>query len=153
MGYIQSMREGFVTPFISHVSENANPDQKNDFLEEINLMKAIGSHKNIVSLIGCCTKTSPCFLIVEFASNGDLLSYLRERRKKVKVQACTEFAKVVLNFDRNLIESGLLLISDRYCFWRVSICLYYEPMSNNYVTKQHVVFGSIFGENSVLIGQ
>ncbi|KAJ7374037.1 hypothetical protein OS493_009367 [Desmophyllum pertusum] len=65
-------------------SENATPDQKNDFLEEISLMKAVGSHKNIVSLIGCCTKSSPNFLVVEFASKGDLLSYLKERRKKVK---------------------------------------------------------------------
>ncbi|KAJ7374036.1 hypothetical protein OS493_009366 [Desmophyllum pertusum] len=68
---------------VKMLQENATPDQKNDFLEEISLMKAVGSHKNIVSLIGCCTKSSPNFLIVEFASKGDLLSYLKERRKKV----------------------------------------------------------------------
>ena len=68
-----------------HVSEHATPDQKKDLLDEINLMKAIGSHKNIVSLIGCCIKSFPNFLIVEFASQGDLLSYLKECRKKVKI--------------------------------------------------------------------
>jgi len=67
-----------------HLSENATPEQKKDFLEEINLMTAVGSHMNIVSLIGCCTKSTPNFLIVEFAAKGDLLSYLRERRTKVK---------------------------------------------------------------------
>ncbi|KAJ7374033.1 hypothetical protein OS493_009363 [Desmophyllum pertusum] len=51
---------------VKMLQENATPDQKNDFLEEISLMKAVGSHA------------------VEFASKGDLLSYLRQRRKKVK---------------------------------------------------------------------
>ncbi|KAL9980686.1 hypothetical protein ACROYT_G009304 [Oculina patagonica] len=69
---------------VKMLQDNATADQKNDFLDEINLMKAVGSHKNIVSLIGCCIESSPNFLIVEFASKGDLLSYLRERRKKVK---------------------------------------------------------------------
>ncbi|KAL9980659.1 hypothetical protein ACROYT_G009271 [Oculina patagonica] len=73
-----------ITVAVKMLQENATPDQKKDFLDEINLMKAVGSHKNIVSLIGCCIKSSPNFLIVEFASKGDLLSYLRERRKKVK---------------------------------------------------------------------
>ena len=77
-----------------HISDNATNNQKNDFLEDINLMKAIGSHKNIVSLIGCCTKSTPNFLIVEFAAKGDLLTYLRERRKKVKVQAYTKVKEI-----------------------------------------------------------
>ena len=67
-------------------SDDPSPEQKSDFIDEINLMKAVGSHKNIVSLIGCCTKSTPYFLIVEFAAKGDLLSYLRQRRKTVKVQ-------------------------------------------------------------------
>ena len=76
-------------------SEDATPAQEKDFLDEINLMKAAGKHKNIVSLIGCCTKSSPNFLIVEFASQGDLLSYLRERRKKVK--DCMKRTSVIKN--------------------------------------------------------
>jgi len=73
-----------ITVAVKMLQDNATPDQMNDFIEEITLMKAVGSHKNIVSLIGCCTKSTPNFLIVEFAAKGDLLSYLRERRKKVK---------------------------------------------------------------------
>ena len=65
----------------------------NDFLEEITLMKAVGSHKNIVNLIGCCTKSSPNFLVVEYAAKGDLLSYLRERRKKVNTIQYNELFK------------------------------------------------------------
>ena len=66
-----------------NLSENATPDQLKDFLEEITLMKGVGSHKNIVNLIGCYTKSLPNFLIVEYAVKGDLLSYVRERRKRV----------------------------------------------------------------------
>ncbi|KAL9980672.1 hypothetical protein ACROYT_G009285 [Oculina patagonica] len=73
-----------ITVAVKMLQENATPDQKKDFLDEINLMKVVGSHKNIVSLIGCCIKSSPNFLIVEFASHGDLLCYLRARRKKIK---------------------------------------------------------------------
>ncbi|KAL9980660.1 hypothetical protein ACROYT_G009272 [Oculina patagonica] len=73
-----------ITVAVKMLQENATPEQKNDFFDEINLMKAVGSHKNIVSLIGCCIESSPNFLIVEYASKGDLLFYLRDKRKKVK---------------------------------------------------------------------
>ena len=74
-----------------NLSDNATPDQMNDFLEEITLMKAVGSHKNIVNLIGCCTKSSPNFLIVEYAAKGDLLSHMRKRRKMVNALGYPEF--------------------------------------------------------------
>ena len=84
MGYYVTFE---VLQLLLNLSDDPSPEQKSDFLDEINLMKAVGSHKNIVSLIGCCTKSTTNFLIVEFAAKGDLLSYLREQRKKVKVVA------------------------------------------------------------------
>ena len=61
------------------------PDEsvRQDFLDEIQLMKAVGSHKNIVSMVGCCTLEEPMFLLVEYAPYGDLLHYLRKHRKTV----------------------------------------------------------------------
>ena len=61
------------------------PDEsvRQDFLDEIQLMKAVGSHKNIVNMVGCCTLEEPMFLLVEYAPYGDLLHYLRKHRKTV----------------------------------------------------------------------
>ena len=61
----------------------ADSDQRTEFLEEIQLMKAVGSHKNIVNMVGCCTVEEPMFLLVEYVPYGDLLHYLRKRRGKV----------------------------------------------------------------------
>ena len=64
--------------------DGATEEQIQEFLEEIQLMKQIGYHPNILNLLACCTMTSPMFLVVEFAKNGDLLHYLRKRREQVK---------------------------------------------------------------------
>lgn len=46
-------------------------------------MKEVGSHRNIVNMLGCCTSVEPLFLVVEYLANGDLLNYLRKRRNQV----------------------------------------------------------------------
>lgn len=61
----------------------SDSDQRRDFLEEIQLMKAMGTHKNIVNMLGCCTIEEPMFLLVEYVPYGDLLHYLRKHRGKV----------------------------------------------------------------------
>ena len=66
------------------LSDGATDEQMQEFLEEIQLMKQIGYHLNILNLLACCTMTNPMFLVVEFAKNGDLLHYLRKRREQVQ---------------------------------------------------------------------
>ncbi|CAG4947864.1 unnamed protein product [Colias eurytheme] len=46
------------------------------FRAEMELMKSVGSHPHIVSLVGCCRGRKP-FIIAEYCSRGDLLTYLR----------------------------------------------------------------------------
>ncbi|XP_065844331.1 uncharacterized protein [Oscarella lobularis] len=53
-----------------------------ELLEEIKLMKRIGKHPHIVSLLGCITTSKPFCLIVEYCTNGDLLNYLRKGKIK-----------------------------------------------------------------------
>ncbi|KAF9422319.1 hypothetical protein HW555_001909 [Spodoptera exigua] len=46
------------------------------FRSEMELMKSVGVHPHLVSLVGCCTGRRP-LIIAEYCSRGDLLSYLR----------------------------------------------------------------------------
>ena len=57
--------------------------QKEELTFEIEQMKLLGSHKNIVSLVGWYTLKDQNFLVVEYVPFGDLLTWLRCRRKEV----------------------------------------------------------------------
>ncbi|XP_017773040.1 PREDICTED: uncharacterized protein LOC108560102 isoform X2 [Nicrophorus vespilloides] len=57
-------------------------EEKLDFLSEAEVMKRF-DHKNIVKLIGVCTKVEPVYTIMEFMLYGDLKNYLLARRHLV----------------------------------------------------------------------
>lgn len=44
------------------------------------VMKIIGTHINIINLLGCCTQDGPLYVIVEYANYGNLRDYLRKMR-------------------------------------------------------------------------
>ncbi|TGZ62282.1 hypothetical protein CRM22_007528 [Opisthorchis felineus] len=50
----------------------------NDFLKEAAIMKRL-RHRNLVQLLGVCTREPPLYLITEYMPNGNLLNYLRGR--------------------------------------------------------------------------
>ncbi|XP_029025018.1 fibroblast growth factor receptor 1b [Betta splendens] len=51
-----------------------------DLISEMEMMKTIGKHKNIINLLGACTQDGPLYVVVEYASQGNLREYLRARR-------------------------------------------------------------------------
>lgn len=53
-----------------------------DLVKEMHIMKVIGSHPNIINLLGVCTQPvgQPLYLVVEYAELGNLKDYLTERR-------------------------------------------------------------------------
>ncbi|XP_070539505.1 platelet-derived growth factor receptor beta-like [Ptychodera flava] len=59
----------------------ASQDDRENLLMEIDVMKQIGQHPNIICLIGCCTKSMPVCLILEYCAYGDLRNYLRNVRE------------------------------------------------------------------------
>lgn len=74
----------FFKNVIHVIVEGASETNREEFLREIRLMKGIGYHRNVISMLGCCTLRDPICLVVEHASDGDLLSYLRDTRKNVQ---------------------------------------------------------------------
>jgi len=65
------------------LQDNPSEDQKGEFLQEIEQMKLLGAHQNIVSLVGCCTLQEQKFLVIEYVPFGDLLQWLRRRRRSI----------------------------------------------------------------------
>ena len=63
--------------------DKTDEEARNQFLEEIELMKSIGSHSNIVSMLGCWVHSDPIFLLLEYVPYGDLLHWLRKKRIQV----------------------------------------------------------------------
>lgn len=63
---------------ICHLSTDSAPlSYKEDLLAEINLMKKIGSHPNIVSMSGACTLSEPIALVMEYVPYGNLQNFLK----------------------------------------------------------------------------
>ena len=74
-----------------------------DFVEEIKLMKRIGQHPYIVSMLACVSKCQPLCLIVEYCGCGDLLNYLR--RGRPNVYCCIKLHFLSFNFVSQAITS------------------------------------------------
>lgn len=51
--------------------------------QEAEIMYRLGTHPNVVTLLGCCVQEEPHLLIMEFAMRGRLLSLLRAARSAI----------------------------------------------------------------------
>ncbi|XP_035207617.1 tyrosine kinase receptor Cad96Ca-like, partial [Stegodyphus dumicola] len=65
---------------VKTLKENASEKEKLDLVNELEVMKLLDPHPNVVTLLGCCTDRDPMFLIMEYVQNGKLQTYLRESR-------------------------------------------------------------------------
>nr|XP_058961494.1 fibroblast growth factor receptor 3-like [Pocillopora verrucosa] len=65
---------------VKMLKENASESERKDLLSELELMKQLKPHPNVIKLLGCVTKSEPMFVLIEYAPFGDLLGYLRRSR-------------------------------------------------------------------------
>jgi len=72
------------TVAIKMLKEGHSDQDMADFVKEMEIMKRIGSHPNIINLLGVCTQPpgKPLFLIVEYAKHKNLKGYLTYHRQR-----------------------------------------------------------------------
>ncbi|MGH0183671.1 UNVERIFIED_CONTAM: hypothetical protein FKN15_012624 [Acipenser sinensis] len=67
---------------VKMLKEKFQPSEKEALMSELKMMTHIGTHENIVNLLGACTVTGPVYLIFQYCPYGDLLNYLRMNREQ-----------------------------------------------------------------------
>ncbi|XP_041826254.1 fibroblast growth factor receptor 1b [Melanotaenia boesemani] len=65
---------------VKMLKADATEKDLSDLISEMEMMKMIGKHKNIINLLGACTQDGPLYVVVEYASQGNLREYLRSHR-------------------------------------------------------------------------
>ncbi|XP_030372496.1 fibroblast growth factor receptor homolog 2 [Scaptodrosophila lebanonensis] len=67
---------------VKMVKEEHTDADMASLVREMEVMKLIGKHKNIINMLGCCTQNGPLWVIVEYAPHGNLKDFLREHRPR-----------------------------------------------------------------------
>ncbi|XP_046849915.1 fibroblast growth factor receptor 4-like [Xenia sp. Carnegie-2017] len=78
--YVPRLGSMRLTVAVKTLKDDATDVEFADLVSELEVMKKIGRHKNIINLIGCCTQNGPPLVVVEYAPHGNLREYLRDRR-------------------------------------------------------------------------
>ncbi|XP_027052583.1 angiopoietin-1 receptor-like, partial [Pocillopora damicornis] len=77
------IKEGRVVA-VKLLHERAGEEGKEQFVREISFMQRVGTHSNVLSMIGYWDRSEPIMLILEYVPHGDLLQWLRNKRQRVK---------------------------------------------------------------------
>ncbi|XP_022108626.1 tyrosine kinase receptor Cad96Ca-like [Acanthaster planci] len=67
---------------VKTLKDEANNLQRRDMLRELELMKKLPDHPNVVKLLGFCVDQDPLYIIVEYLTRGNLKNLLKQSRSK-----------------------------------------------------------------------
>ncbi|XP_039002810.1 serine/threonine-protein kinase STY46-like isoform X2 [Hibiscus syriacus] len=71
--------------------ESINTDLQREFAQEIFIMRKV-RHKNVVQLIGACTKPPNLYIVTEFMSGGSVYDYLHKQKGVFKLPSLLKVA-------------------------------------------------------------
>ncbi|XP_017793592.1 PREDICTED: tyrosine-protein kinase receptor torso-like [Habropoda laboriosa] len=77
LGSLQHKSNNITEVAVKMLKDNPGKEDLQNFHKEILIMKFVGQHPNIVSLIGFCNMYNKPVLVIEYCCKGDLQTYLR----------------------------------------------------------------------------
>jgi hypothetical protein len=105
----------------------ASPEATQEMLNEAGVMAAVGSHPNLVTIIGVVTRGDPFILIIQFCAQGELLGSLKKAAAEGepmslldKMQMCREIVQGMAHLSKqHFIHRDLacrnVLLSEGMC--------------------------------------
>lgn len=63
---------------VKMVKEGHTDSDMTGLVREMEVMKMIGKHINIINLLACCSQDGPLYVIVEYAPHGNLKDFLKK---------------------------------------------------------------------------
>ncbi|KAJ8394453.1 hypothetical protein AAFF_G00046640 [Aldrovandia affinis] len=124
-GLNKARPEQVTTVAVKMLKDDASDKDLADLVSEMELMKVMDKHKNIINLLGVCTQNGPLYVLVEFASKGSLREYLRARRPPGMDYTCdrTKVSPVQLTFKHLLscayqVARGMEYLASKRCIHR-----------------------------------
>lgn len=112
--------------FLFNISTNIDEHTDTDMIDlvsEMEIMKVIGYHVNIINLIGCCTQVGPLYLMIEYAANGNLRDFLRLRRSSFGFKQLTKSNLKCILTQKDLISFACQIAKGmKYLVSRKVIC-------------------------------
>lgn len=108
---------------VKMLKEGHTDEDVKDLVCEMEVMKMIGTHINIINLLGCCSQDGPLFVIVEYAPYGNLRDFLRQHRPSACADTPQEKEKQVLT-QKDLVSyayqvaRGMQYLASRKCIHR-----------------------------------
>ncbi|XP_055957203.1 ephrin type-A receptor 3 isoform X2 [Patella vulgata] len=141
-GYFNDMKVA-----IKLIKEGAPLSYKEDLVAEINLMKKIGPHPNIVSMIGACTLLEPVALVMEFLPRGNLQTFLKKCRMEGDFRKGTDGQSEIIYSlvqDTGGIDNGVIIPADMLSFARQ------VAMAMEYLAEKKYVHRDLAARNVLL---
>ncbi|XP_065219363.1 fibroblast growth factor receptor 1-like [Planococcus citri] len=104
---------GITIVAVKMLKDNHTDSDMIDLVSEMEVLKLLGNHPNILRLLGCCSQGGPLLVITEFAHNGNLKNFLQKYRH----QSTKPTEITLLTYARQIAE-GMTYMAAMKCIHR-----------------------------------